>query len=151
MMGEVTHYSLCKKAAAFLRSKKGFGLLYSVCEISVDGESPDAFGFGHYFKGTTHLIEVKVSRSDFLADRKKIFRRHAYKGIGELRYYCCPEGLISPSEIPEKWGLIYLRGNKLEVIVHAESQISNRCNEMKIISSILRRMDIKPQTFNFKD
>lgn len=56
---------------------------------------------------SSYLIETKVSRSDFLADAKKPFRKDPSQGIGDYRYYACPEGLIKPDELPEKWGLIY--------------------------------------------
>lgn len=56
----------------------------------------------------SYLIETKISRSDFLADAKKTFRKDPTQGIGDYRYYACPEGLIKPDELPEKWGLIYV-------------------------------------------
>ena len=52
----------------------------------------------------TVLVECKVSRSDFLADKAKPHRHVG--GIGNWRYYMAPEGLISPNELPEKWGLV---------------------------------------------
>ena len=51
---------------------------------------------------------TKISKSDFKADAKKDFRSCESKGIGQLRYYACPEGLIKPEELPPKWGLIYV-------------------------------------------
>lgn len=72
-----------------------------------DGEIPDAIGYraGVWNEGTT-LVEVKVSRADFLADAKKPHRLHSALGIGTYRYYLAPEGLIKPEELPERWGLI---------------------------------------------
>lgn len=52
----------------------------------------------------TVLVECKVTRSDFLADKAKPHRHVG--GIGNWRYYMAPEGLISPEELPEKWGLV---------------------------------------------
>lgn len=54
------------------------------------------------------LIETKISRQDFLADAKKPFRLDPSKGVGRYRYYACPEGLIKPEELPDRWGLIYV-------------------------------------------
>ena len=42
---------------------------YVVIELEHVGECPDVWGVS---SGQTQLIEVKVSRSDFLADKKKI-------------------------------------------------------------------------------
>lgn len=58
---------------------------------------------------SSFLIETKISRADFKADAKKSFRQNG--GVGRYRYYACPEGLIKPEELPEKWGLIYVRPN----------------------------------------
>lgn len=52
----------------------------------------------------TVLVECKVSRADFLADKAKP-HRHA-GGVGNWRYFLAPEGLIAPDELPAKWGLV---------------------------------------------
>jgi hypothetical protein len=54
------------------------------------------------------LIECKMSRGDFLADKNKRFRISPEKGMGDCRYYCCPKGLIGKEEVPDGWGLIYI-------------------------------------------
>ena len=51
-------------------------------------------------------MEVKVSRSDFLADRKKPHRQQG--GVGSFRYYMCPEGLIDIKDLPHGWGLLWV-------------------------------------------
>lgn len=71
-----------------------------------NGEYPDVIGFGSW--GRSVLIEVKVSRSDFLADRKKSFRKYPEQGMGRFRFYMCPVGLIKPADLPDNWGLIYV-------------------------------------------
>lgn len=58
-----------------------------------------------------YMIETKICRSDFLADFKKNHRQEGCGLIGNFRYYACPTGLISPAELPEKWGLIYVDCN----------------------------------------
>lgn len=69
---------------------------------SIAQEIPDVIGFD---SSESVLIECKVSRSDFLQDKKKKHRDH---GMGTWRFYCCPKGLIKKEELPEKWGLIYI-------------------------------------------
>lgn len=79
-------------------------------------ELPDVIGFGtgiirdgKWDGGVySRLVEVKVSRSDFLADRKKPFRMRPEKGMGDFRYYCCPKDLIRKEEVPSDWGLLYV-------------------------------------------
>lgn len=71
----MTHRELCKLAAKYLRQKginRNGKCQYVVCELERVGESPDAFGFGGSY---TQLIEVKVSRSDFLSDKKNLGER----------------------------------------------------------------------------
>ncbi|MFA5649540.1 MAG: hypothetical protein WC914_00140 [Proteiniphilum sp.] len=111
-------------------------------------EQPDAFGFGSC---GTQLIEVKLSRGDFLADKKKFFRINPEFGLGTFRSYLCPEGLISIDELPPKWGLLYVNENKRVVkIKEPEPQQADHTEELALIRSIMRRVGIKPQIFSFK-
>jgi hypothetical protein len=56
-------------------------------------------------------VECKASRSDFARDAKKHFRRWPQNGMGTFRFYLCPEGLLSPSDLPERWGLLWIKPN----------------------------------------
>lgn len=105
-----THAALCDVAVKWLKrphSGGGPGCLVAVSEVAGGwtGEIPDAIGFSlsHWETGAT-VIEVKVSRSDFLADRKKPHRQAG--GMGRWRYYMAPKGLIAVQELPAGWGLI---------------------------------------------
>ena len=55
--------------------------------------------------------EIKVSRSDFMADEKW----HMYLGYCNVFYFVCPSGLIQPEELPENIGLLWVSktGNRL--------------------------------------
>lgn len=72
--------------------------------VTIAMETPDVLGIG----GTVSsiLIECKISRGDFLADRKKPWRLNPSLGMGGHRIYCAPAGLLSLEELPEKWGLL---------------------------------------------
>ena len=149
-MIELTHREACIRAAKFLRSKLRTGIShkFSVCELERCGECPDAFAFGSSF---TELIEVKVSRSDFLQDKNKIYRRYPERGLGQLRSYMCPTGLIKENELPLNWGLFYINEKgKIEEIKRAKLQKSNHVEEIVLISSIMIREGIKPQCFSYK-
>lgn len=67
------------------------------------GECPDVIGFNSL---GSFLLEAKISRSDFLKDKKKIFRIEPEKGMGDWRFFICPKGLIKKDELPNMWGLI---------------------------------------------
>ena len=73
-------------------------------QACISGEMPDAIGW----KKACHsvLVESKVSRADFLADRDKPFRQKPEIGVGCERYYLAPRGLIRIEELPAGWGLL---------------------------------------------
>ena len=149
----MTHTELCAYGAKWLKSNglnKWGKPKYVVVEIeSVGIPQPDIFGFGNC---RSQQIEVKVSRSDFLADKKKYHIQFPKENVGEYRSYLCPENLISENEIPLNWGLLWIDSkNKISVIKQPSIQESNFYSEMKIISSVLRRLEIKSQIFSFKN
>lgn len=106
----LTHASLCSLAVTWLKranSAGGPNCTVAVSEVAGGwgGEIPDAIGFTLAHDGTAStVIEAKVSRSDFLADKKKPHRQAG--GMGSWRYFMAPAGLIKPEELPEGWGLI---------------------------------------------
>nr|WP_297167550.1 hypothetical protein [uncultured Dysgonomonas sp.] len=151
MNEEIQHNELCQIAAKLIK-RHGIGWRkpkYIVVEIELAGfEQPDIYCFGGE---RSIMIEVKVSRSDFLADKKKWHRQHPENGVGECRYYLCPYQLISVDELPEKWGLLYYKDNKIEVIKNPERQQSNTHSELAIVSSVLRREGFYNKIFSYKN
>lgn len=148
---EFTHRELCLKASKYLRSK-GIAPFnkckYSVCELERIGECPDAFG---WCSGGTQLIEVKVTRSDFLSEKNKAWRKIPHNGLGMFRSYLCPEGLIKEKDLPEKWGLLYVDGDgKINKVIEPTKQESNHLAEIRLLTSIMSREQIKPQVFSYK-
>ncbi|ARK13072.1 hypothetical protein A6C57_23535 [Fibrella sp. ES10-3-2-2] len=106
-MNNNSHKELVSVAYRWVLSRTFCGVAFKELYTSAsNGEYPDVIGFGSW--GNSVLIEVKISRSDFLADRKKLFRQHPDMGMGRYRFYCCPTGLLKPEDLPEKWGLIYV-------------------------------------------
>ena len=144
------HRELCLLAGKWLRRNRFRPPTchYVAVElVTANQETPDVFGWNYW---TSVLIEVKVSRSDFLADKKKPFRLFPEDGLGEYRYYCCPKGLINPEEVPQHWGLIYEEDGTIRVIKEAERQPANYRAEMTICTSIMRREGIKYKLFNYR-
>jgi hypothetical protein len=97
----ITHKQGVEIAYKWLLKNGRVGIAFKEL-VSVDREIPDVIGFDSW---QSILIEVKVSRSDFIKDKKKI---HRTKGMGNWRFFACPKGLIKKEELPEKWGLIYI-------------------------------------------
>ncbi len=136
------HDNLCLKALKWLkRHERNIKVpncsIIAVDMVTVENETPDVIGWNSAY---SVMIEVKVSRSDFLQDSKKPFRNNSEKGVGELRFYCCPDGLIKENEIPGNWGLLYLmENNKIEIVKKAVRQTSNLIAERNMLLSIIRR------------
>lgn len=124
----MNHRTLCDVAVKWLKRPNAHGCQVALSEIKSgwSGEVPDAVGFrsmGNNQDGSV-VVEVKVSRSDFLADFKKPHRSGDTTGIGLYRYYMCPEGLINPDELPERWGLLYV--NSRGHVKHIAGAVTNR-------------------------
>lgn len=105
-----SHSDLSALAVKWLRrpnSANGHGCNISMSELKSGwtGEIPDAIGFKLLHPHSESVVvEVKTSRSDFLADRNKPHRIRG--GMGNYRYFMVPQGLISPGELPSGWGLL---------------------------------------------
>lgn len=149
-MPSIEHDELCMRAAKFLKSN-GFGVVFDdrYQAATGSGELPDAIGFRN---GTSCLIEVKVSRSDFLADKKKPFRAEPSLGMGDWRFYLCPKGLIKPEELPEGWGLLYATTKQIKKVCGfppntqwytSKPFTANKQSECDFMYGALRRMQIK--------
>ncbi len=90
--------------------------------MTLNSELPDVLGI--WGNASTVNIECKVSRSDFLNDKKK-YHDHPY---GNYKLYACPTGMISPEEIPEAWGLIYI--NKVGGKLIKNAQYHENCHDV---------------------
>lgn len=144
----MTHAQLVNLAVDWLRRYRcGVVLSEQAC---VSGEMPDAIGWKG--KCRSVVVECKVSRADFLADRLKPFRQNAEVALGCERFYLAPAGLIAPEELPRGWGLLEWAGRKLEMRVKPlRRDLRSPAGmelEMNLLLASLRRVEIRiePQT-----
>ncbi len=100
------HDDVAEIGARWLR-RNGYPIAFANMRSNVATEQPDALGFNDI--GESFLLEAKVSRSDFLADKKKPWRKDG-NGIGQRRGYIAPEGIIKPEEVPYGWWLLEVYG-----------------------------------------
>ncbi|QMW05363.1 hypothetical protein [Spirosoma foliorum] len=148
----MTHKELVKAAYRWVLGSTSCGMaIRELASGARNGEYPDVIGFG---AGMSVLVECKASRSDFFADRKKLFRQYPEMGMGTYRFYCCPTGLLTVEDLPEKWGLIYVNekgknrtifnpynGNKSDYSnVWSNGFVANIRAEQGIMYSVLRRL-----------
>ena len=121
-------------------------------QACVSGEMPDAIGW----KKACHsvLIESKVSRGDFLADRAKRFRQKPETGVGCERYYLAPRGLIRTEELPMGWGLLEVWGREIERVKASAKNLRSAIgfeNEMNLLLASLRRVEIRIEPESITD
>jgi len=152
----ISHLELCEKAESWLREKCNCSTVITELKSkNRTGEIPDSIGF----KGTRSktprsiLIECKTSRADFRADFKKDFRGNPHLGMGDFRFYLCPENIIKAEDLPDKWGLLYYKDGKVRQIVGPKGRTwskatefkfsSNKETEMMLILSALRRTQME--------
>lgn len=146
----MTHAQMVEKAVRWLRSYRcGVVLSEQAC---VSGEMPDAIGW----KQACHsvLVECKVTRADFLADRAKPFRQKPEKGVGSERFYLTPPALIKPEELPAGWGLLEYRRGRIEIVQASEKNLRTaagfRC-EMNLLLASLRRVEVRIEPQSITD
>lgn len=166
------HYHLCIEGAKWLRKQKWN---YERCQkkdcyrtdacgqckkykyVAVElctwgSENTDVWGLGNF--NDSVVIEVKTSHSDFLADKKKWCRSEKAASLGyqagRLRWYLCPEFVISKSELPLNWGLLYWDGKKVYPVVAPKPFEGTSSADMDILTSILRREQFPEKIYNYR-
>jgi hypothetical protein len=145
----MTHQQLVRLAEQWLRQRYRCGIVLSE-QSCASGETPDVIGW----KGSCRsvVIECKISRPDFLADREKPFRQQPETGMGCERFYLVPQGLIEKHELPPAWGLLECKGREIVLVTKPRRQ-SQRTEigmkwEMNLLLASLRRVEVRiePQT-----
>jgi hypothetical protein len=143
----MTHAQLVQKAVAWLRRYRcGVVLSEQAC---LSGEMPDAIGW----KKACHsvVVECKISRSDYLADRGKPSRQRPETGMGAERFYLLPAGLLRSEELLAGWGLLEYDKGKVNLIRRSVKNFRSEAGfhyEMNLLLASLRRVEIRiaPQT-----
>ena len=125
---------------------------HQLCKhIAIKGHESICENFGYNWEmdvaslsksGLLHEYEVKISRSDFLADKKRKQIKFSHYEVRNERtcphyfYYVCPENLISKSEIPIWAGLYYYSDGEIRLI-----KSPKRLHVAKIeVEKVLRKM-----------
>jgi hypothetical protein len=146
----MTHAQLVEKAVRWLRAYR-CGVILSE-QACVSGEMPDAIGW----KQACHsvLVECKVTRADFLADREKAFRRKPERGVGSERFYLTPPALIKIDELPTGWGLLEHRRGRIERLHPSAKNLRTAMGfryEMNLLLASLRRVEVRIEPQSITD
>jgi len=138
----MTHAQLVERAVRWLRSYRcGVVLSEQAC---VSGEMPDAIGWKRAHHSV--LVECKVTRADFLADRGKPFRTRPEQGVGSERFYVTPPRLVKVEELPVGWGLLEVRRGHVEIVQAAAKNLRTAKGfgyEMNLLLASLRRVEVR--------
>lgn len=134
----VTHADLVRRAVRWLRSHHRCGTVFA--EMQTMYEFPDAIGWRGHF---SRVVEVKVSRADFFADRSKPHASHAEAGMGAQRWYLAPEGLVRADEVPAWCGLAYATSRRIVVVKEApDREVYNFRGETRMLLSAVCRFAV---------
>lgn len=118
------------------------------------------FFYGHnecdVFKitGNDYIVEyeIKISRSDFFADLKKINReglKHDSLATGEGKYcpnrffYVVPENLIALDEVPKYAGLLYFDGAAFFTVARNARMLHKRKVDLATYRDVCRTLGVK--------
>lgn len=146
----MTHAQMVERAVRWLRSYRcGVVLSEQAC---ASGEMPDAIGW----KQACHsvMVECKITRADFLADREKSFRRKPERGVGSERFYLTPPALIKLEELPPGWGLLEYRRGHIEMLHPSEKDLRTAAGfryEMNLLLASLRRVEVRIEPQSITD
>ena len=147
-MRDFTHREIVEIGYQWVIKKCGFA--FKELTVAHD-EIPDVLGFN---SSGTFLLEAKVSRADFLADKKKHFRILSEKGVGDWRFFIVPKGIVKIEELPQNWGLIEVSEKGKAICVYNPFGCGNiysnwkRCEksataEYRFLYSALRRLHLR--------
>lgn len=132
----MTHAELVERAAYWLFWSQQCGVVITDI-VTACSETPDAIGWAS--RGSI-LVECKTSRADFYAEKWKRHRRLPETGVGGLRYYMAPKGVLKAEDMPLSWGLIEPAGERIRYISRAAKQPCNCEAETIMLVSAMRRL-----------
>ncbi len=148
----MTHSQLVAAAKRWLFNQHKCCVVLSNYRSS-HGETPDLIGWN---KSRLCIIgECKASRGDFWGNLKKPWMRF---GIGDVRYFFVPAGLVDPAEVSlrisrlpqigdsyadDTWGIVYVypsgRTRLIEKASFRPDHFKNLKGECSILLSALRK------------
>ena len=106
----MNHVELVERAVKWLKNTFHCRVVLSeLVAYTNSGETPDVIG---WVNNRSILVECKISKSDFYADKRKRSRINGMPALGHWRFYLSLPGIIT-SQIPDGWGLYEVHGKKI--------------------------------------
>lgn len=146
--GKMTHRQIVNRVARWLKTAKRMTVVMSELR-TWNSETPDVIG---WLSGAASImVECKTSRSDFHADKKKVFRREESRGMGDRRYFAAQNGILRPEDMPDGWGLLEIYPHQIRVAVDATFKSADKRAECVMLMSALRRLEISTAVYVVHD
>lgn len=139
-MERPTHAQLVEMGNKWLRVHTGCVVVLS--EYACRAEAiPDVIGFRPRY---SYVIECKVSRKDFLADRRKPHRQGNGQ-FGNFRYYLTLPDVATAADMYDGWGLLYpyKKGLRTIVLPTLHKDLAVKDQDYAILFSIARRCELR--------
>ena len=93
-----------------LEARHSKDVFFSEVAIDSNKRRMDAWAMiPSYSKSLTIAYEIKVTRRDFVQDKKM----HEYTMYANEAYLVCPSDVAKPEELPDGWGLLVVSGSRL--------------------------------------
>jgi len=84
------------------------------------------------------IIECKASKQDFKRDKKLLSYNNSYYSHCHYFYIMCPENIILPSDIPSKYGLLWV--DKYDNIIVKQKPIKNTSRLKTLFNTSLKNI-----------
>lgn len=158
----LSHRQLCETGARWLRGRGRCAIVLTefACQLT---EQPDVLGLRNAGRDSL-LIEAKASRADFLADKRKPHRGdRAHEALGSYRWYLCEPDVIRVEDLPERWGLLYVAKNRVQLVAGADPdrhywpadtdvwRWPAGPGELTVMFSVLRRLQLQMGAEAFRE
>lgn len=127
-----------------LRMGTGYRAYTAGINLSNVEQSIDAWAMALWpsLKFEKIAYEIKVSRHDFFRELEHPEKRQAALSVSNRFYFAVPSGLVSPTEVPQEAGLIYITGlaaRRCKVIKEAPWR-EGPAPSWSFIASVARRL-----------
>ncbi len=137
----LTHAELVQRGAMWLRNRRNCRVVLAE-QTTGRGEIADVIGWK--FGNCSFLLECKVSRADFYADRCKPFRVDPVLGMGAYRFFLAPAGVLTVEDVTGDWGLLEARGRSIFVLKEAQPQPAhNHAEEVALAVQALAQAELR--------
>lgn len=84
--------------------------------------------------------EIKVSRSDFMAEKRDPDKRAPACAISDYFYFAAPRGLIAPMELPKGTGLVAVYENGRSQILERAPKLEPTRLDWRFVASFARTL-----------